>query len=68
MFDVLGIKKEKNNSDSSGKLESVITMLIGMRNEARSNKDFAMSDLIRDRLLELGIQLKDGKDITTFSL
>lgn len=43
-------------------------MLIGMRNEARSNKDFAMSDLIRDRLLELGIQLKDGKDSTTFSL
>jgi cysteinyl-tRNA synthetase len=43
-------------------------MLIGMRNEARSNKDFAMSDLIRDRLLELGIQLKDGKDGTTFSL
>jgi cysteinyl-tRNA synthetase len=68
LFDVLGIRKEKNNSDSSGKLESVITMLIGMRNEARSNKDFAMSDLIRDRLLELGIQLKDGKDGTTFSL
>ena len=42
-------------------------MLIGMRNEARANKNFALSDQIRDQLLELGIQLKDGKDGTTFS-
>jgi cysteinyl-tRNA synthetase len=41
---------------------------IGMRNDARANKDFAMSDQIRDQLTALGIQLKDGKDGTTFSL
>ena len=35
--------------------------------EARANKDFAMSDQIRDQLIALGIQLKDGKDGTTFS-
>jgi cysteinyl-tRNA synthetase len=43
-------------------------MLIGMRNEARTNKDFAMSDQIRDQLIALGIQLKDGKDGTNFSI
>jgi cysteinyl-tRNA synthetase len=39
-----------------------------MRNLARANKDFALSDSIRDQLIELGIQLKDGKEGTTFSL
>ena len=43
-------------------------MLIGMRNEARANKNFALSDQIRDELLALNIQLKDGKDGTSFIL
>ena len=43
-------------------------MLIGMREEARANKNFALSDQIRDQLLALGIQLKDGKDGTSFSV
>jgi cysteinyl-tRNA synthetase len=38
-----------------------------MRNEARTAKNFALSDQIRDQLLALGIQLKDGKDGTAFS-
>ena len=39
-----------------------------MRKDARDNKDWALSDKIRDELLGLGIQLKDGKDGTTFSI
>ena len=39
-----------------------------MRNEARANKNWALSDEIRDRLLALGIQLKDGKEGTSFSV
>jgi cysteinyl-tRNA synthetase len=42
-------------------------MLIEMRNQARANKDFALSDEIRDKLLAIGIQLKDGKEGTTFT-
>jgi cysteinyl-tRNA synthetase len=38
-----------------------------MRNDARASKNFALSDQIRDQLLAIGIQLKDGKDGTTFS-
>jgi cysteinyl-tRNA synthetase len=41
-------------------------MLIEMRKTARDNKNFALSDQIRDQLLALGIQLKDGKDGTIF--
>ena len=43
-------------------------MLIGMRNKARADKDFAMSDHIRDQLLALGIQLKDSKEGTSFTI
>ena len=68
IFDVLGIKNEKGTANNSDKLASVIEMLIGMRNEARANKNFALSDQIRDQLLALGIQLKDGKEGTNFSI
>jgi cysteinyl-tRNA synthetase len=43
-------------------------MLIEMRKQARDNKNFALSDQIRDQLIALGIQLKDGKEGTTFSI
>lgn len=68
IFDVLGLENENIDKANNGKLENVIQMLIEMRNEARANKDFALSDQIRDRLAVLDIQLKDGKEGTTFSL
>jgi cysteinyl-tRNA synthetase len=66
---VLGISNEatSGNSNATEKLSGVVEMLIGMRNEARANKNFALSDQIRDQLLALGIQLKDGKEGTSFS-
>ncbi|MGB0396374.1 MAG: CysS/YqeB C-terminal domain-containing protein, partial [Flavobacteriaceae bacterium] len=45
-----------------------IALLIELRNNARTNKDFTTSDRIRDQLLEFGIQLKDGKEGTQFTL
>ena len=68
LFDVLGISNEgSGNSNTTEKLSGVVEMLIGMRNEARANKNFALSDQIRDQLLALGIQLKDGKEGTSFT-
>jgi cysteinyl-tRNA synthetase len=67
-FDVIGIKDEKATAQDTEKLEGVMAMLIDMRLEARANKNFALSDQIRDQLLALGIQLKDGKDGTTFTV
>jgi cysteinyl-tRNA synthetase len=68
VFDVLGLEDEKAVGNNNEKLEGVVNMLIEMRNQARANKDFAMSDQIRDQLLAIGIQLKDGKDGTSFSV
>jgi cysteinyl-tRNA synthetase len=66
VFDVLGLENKQESSGDSGLLAGVVDVLIGLRNEARQNKDFATSDKIRDQLLELGVQLKDGKDGTSF--
>lgn len=68
VFDVLGLEDEKVSDSTTDKLEGTITMLIEMRKQARENKNFALSDAIRDQLIALGIQLKDGKEGTTFSI
>ncbi len=68
VFDVLGLENQKESSGNTKTLSGVVDLLIQLRNNARANKDFATSDKIRDELLELGIQLKDGKEGTTFTL
>ena len=67
VFDVLGLEQAGNQGEDSDQLAGVVNLLIQLRNEARANKDFSTSDKIRDELAELGIQLKDGKEGTTFS-
>lgn len=67
VFDILGLIDE-NTQQSAGKVEGVVELLIKLRKEARENKDWALSDQIRDELLALGIQLKDGREGTTFTI
>ncbi|CEN47795.1 Cysteine--tRNA ligase (fragment) [Capnocytophaga canis] len=68
VFEVLGLKDEQQATENNDKLDGVMQMLIQMRMEARANKDWTLSDKIRDELKAIGIQLKDGKDGTTYSL
>ena len=68
VFEVLGLEQKTERNQDSNKLQGVVELLIQLRNEARSNKDFATSDKIRDQLADMGIQLKDGKEGTTFSV
>ena len=67
VFDVLGLMNE-TNQENSEKINGVVALLIKLRKEARENKDWALSDQIRDELMALGIQLKDGREGTTFSI
>jgi cysteinyl-tRNA synthetase len=60
MEDVLGLVNEQ---DAHAQLtEGVIELMIQLRKKARVDRNFALSDKIRDDLKALGIQLKDGKD------
>ena len=69
IHDILGIAIEnKSSSLVKEKLNQTISLLIELRNKARVNKDFETSDQIRDQLEEYGIQLKDAKDGTNFTL
>jgi len=64
--EIFGLKNEKQAGDS--KMDDLVQLLISLRNEARTKKDFATSDKIRNDLLETGIQLKDGKEGTTWEV
>jgi len=66
-FDILGLTSALQNDSSSDKLSGAVEILIKMRKEARLNKDFALSDKIRDELAEAGIQLNDSREGTTFT-
>ncbi|QXP59802.1 cysteine--tRNA ligase [Olleya sp. HaHaR_3_96] len=68
VFDILGLKNDKSAAGAgTDKLSGAVQLLIKLRQEARVNKDFALSDQIRDELAEAGIQLNDGREGTTFS-
>ncbi len=60
IVDIFGLQNSK--ADNNDKLEGVIQLLINIRKEAKSRKDFVTSDKIRNELADLGVQLKDEKD------
>jgi cysteinyl-tRNA synthetase len=62
--DVLGLKDEKAANDE---LPKVMDFIINLRSEAKINKDYATSDKIRIGLQEIGFQLKDSKEGTTWN-
>jgi cysteinyl-tRNA synthetase len=61
---VLGLKEESNQADDMSKL---LDLIINLRSEAKSNKDYTTSDKIRIGLNSIGIQLKDNKEGTTWN-
>lgn len=64
---VLGIVDlEKPQVEGSSIEKELIDLLIRLRNDSRREKNFALSDKIRDGLKELGIELKDSKEGTTY--
>ena len=67
VYDVLGLQDDVNKQNSD-KIDGVVSLLIKLRKEARENRDWALSDQIRDELLVMGIQLKDGRDGTTYTM
>ncbi len=65
VFDVLGLLDE--DEKGNGKVTSqLVDFILNIRNEAKSKKDFATSDKIRDELKNMGIVIKDGKEGTVW--
>ena len=68
VFDVLGLETKPAAESDSKRVHGLVQLLIQLRNEARQNREFALSDQIRDALSDHGVQLKDTKDGTQFTL
>jgi cysteinyl-tRNA synthetase len=62
--EILGLKNEQASTDE---LPKVVDFIVNLRNEAKTNRDYATSDKIRDGLQKIGIQLKDSKEGTTWT-
>jgi cysteinyl-tRNA synthetase len=60
--EILGLKDEQSEGGASHVIEGLMEMIIDIRKEAKAQKNWALSDKIRDELKEAGIQLKDTKD------
>ena len=63
---VLGLESQVN--ESAELTEDLIKMVLELRAVAKTNKDYSMSDKIRDELTNLGVTIKDGKSGTTFDI
>ena len=64
--DILGIRLE-SGADASGEgslkpFEQAIDLILSLRKDAKSRKDWATSDRIRDELAAIGFAVKDTKD------
>lgn len=67
LVEILGIRTEmiagsEENGDALRPFEQAVDLLLEMRRTAKANKDWATSDLIRDRLAQIGFDVKDTKD------
>ena len=71
LIDILGIKTdivEGSNANALEPFEKAVDLLLNIRNDAKAKKDWATSDLIRDKLKEIGFDVKDTKDGFEWSL
>ena len=68
--DVLGLKNnEKSVSTSENiQLEGTIALLSEIRDKARKSRDFETSDLVRNALSKLNIQINDSREGSSFKI
>jgi len=62
IFDVLGLKSEQASAANNGVLNNIMEIILNMRQEIKSKKDFAAADKLRDDLKKNNITVKDTKD------
>lgn len=61
-FDILGLKIEEITSQSNEVMDDIMDLVLAFRKAAKEQKDYATADKIRDKLKEMNIVIKDGKD------
>jgi cyanophycinase-like exopeptidase len=64
----LGELAEQGAADPADAVAPFVEALLAVRTGARENKDFATSDLVRDRLVAAGVEVRDAPEGTSWSL
>ncbi|MBL7828281.1 MAG: cysteine--tRNA ligase [Saprospiraceae bacterium] len=67
IFEILGLQNDADAAGNNQVVEGLMNLVLDMRSQARTQKDWATSDKIRDALAAIGIQVKDGKDGVSWS-
>ena len=60
--------KEQDVVQSNDISDDIMEVIFSIRNNAKKNKDFKTADFIRDELEKKGIQIKDSRDGSSWSL
>lgn len=68
VFEVLGLLDEADAGVGGEVIDGLMSLILDIRKSSREKKDWATSDLIRDQLQKLGVQVKDTKDGTEWRL
>jgi cysteinyl-tRNA synthetase len=69
-FEILGLSEEKDGSNKAREeaFGKVVDIVLEQRQQAKADKNWALSDKIRDDLSALGFEVKDTKDGFAWSL
>ena len=65
---VLGILEDETFNEISEEFKNKINEMVLKRSKAKNNKDFETADAIRDKLLEMGVEINDSSDGTEWKL
>lgn len=68
MQNVLGVNLSLEKKIEDNLTADLVELLISLRKDAKKSKNFELADKIRNELSELGVEIKDGRDKTTWTL
>jgi cysteinyl-tRNA synthetase len=68
IFDILGLLPENDPQAGNQVISNLVNIILELRREARTNKDWATSDRLRDAIAQAGVIIKDTKEGSTWEL
>ena len=68
VFEVMGLQKSNLTNNENSKINDVLDILLELRDDARKNKNYELSDKIRDLLKNKGISINDSNKDSSFTI
>ena len=68
VFEVMGLQKSNLTNNENSKINDVLDILLELRDDARKNKNYELSDKIRDMLKNKGISINDSNKDSSFTI